>query len=140
VSRLVWLVCCLLVAACSTDTVPPPSDPNPLLIEIGRKEFVRSCAACHGSDARGAGPAVPALRTAPPDLTGIASRRRGDFPADEIAAWIDGRMATPAHGAREMPIWGHRFAEGLPEGEMTQDLVRGTILTLVEYLRSIQVP
>jgi hypothetical protein len=30
--------------------------------------------------------------------------------------------------------------EGLPPDPLTQDLVRGRIVTLVEYLRSIQVP
>ena len=39
-----------------------------------------------------------------------------------------------------MPVWGYRFAEGLPQGELTQDLIRGRILTLIEFLRSIQAP
>jgi mono/diheme cytochrome c family protein len=111
-----------------------------MLVEVGRTEFTRYCAACHGTDARGAGPAATALRTPPADLTHIAARRGGVFPADEIAAWIDGRLAPPAHGTREMPVWGLRLAEGLPPGELSQDLVRGRILTLVEYLRSIQAP
>jgi mono/diheme cytochrome c family protein len=117
-----------------------PADPNPMLVEVGRDAYATHCAACHGADARGAGPAAAALRTPPADLTRIAARRGGDFPADEIAAWIDGRLAPAAHGTREMPVWGYRFAEGLPAGELTQELVRGRILTLVEYLRSIQAP
>jgi mono/diheme cytochrome c family protein len=115
------------------------ADPNAMLVEVGRDAFATHCAACHGMDARGNGPAAPALRTPPADLTRIAARRGGDFPADEIAAFIDGRLAPPAHGTREMPVWGYRFAEGLPSGELTQALVRGRILTVVEYLRSIQV-
>jgi mono/diheme cytochrome c family protein len=111
-----------------------------MLVDVGRDAFATHCAACHGSDARGSGPAAAALRTPPADLTRIAARRGGDFPADEIAAWIDGRLAPAAHGTREMPVWGYRFAEGLPPGELTQDLVRGRILTVVEYLRSIQAP
>jgi mono/diheme cytochrome c family protein len=109
-----------------------------MLVEVGRTEFAQYCAPCHGTDARGAGPAAIALRTPPADLTRIAARRGGAFPADEIAAWIDGRLAPPAHGTREMPVWGVRFAEGMPPGELTQDLVRGRILTVIEYLRSIQ--
>jgi mono/diheme cytochrome c family protein len=130
----------ILWLGCSTATPAPPADPNPMLVEVGRDAFATHCTACHGSDARGAGPAAAALRTAPADLTRIAARRGGDFPADEIAAWIDGRLAPAAHGTREMPVWGYRFADGLPEGELTQDLVRGRILTVVEYLRSIQAP
>jgi len=111
-----------------------------MLVEVGRTEFAQYCASCHGADARGAGPVATVLITPPADLTGIAARRGGAFPADEIAAWIDGRLAPPAHGTREMPVWGVRLAEGLPPGELSQDLVRGRILTLVEYLRSIQAP
>ncbi len=137
----VWMLCFSLACGGVTPTgSTAPADPNPMLVEVGRREFARYCAACHGADARGAGPAASALRTPPADLTRIAARRSGDFPADEIAAWIDGRLAPPAHGTREMPIWGARLAAGLPPGELTQDLVRGRILTLVEYLRSIQTP
>jgi len=142
VSRLVWRfpMLAFLLLGCSTGRPAAPADPNPMLVEVGRKEFATYCASCHGADARGAGPAAVALRTAPADLTKIAARRGGEFPADEISAWIDGRLAPPAHGTREMPVWGYRFAEGLPPGELTQDLVRGRILTVVEYLRSIQAP
>jgi mono/diheme cytochrome c family protein len=144
VSRVLWLVLSLgaaLPLGCTGDgSAAAPVDPNPMLVEVGRDAFATHCAACHGADARGAGPAAAALRTPPADLTRIAARRGGDFPADEIAAWIDGRLAPPAHGTREMPVWGYRFAEGLPAGELTQELVRGRILTVVEYLRSIQAP
>lgn len=130
----------LALAACAAEPASPPSDPNPMLVEVGSESFATYCASCHGTDARGEGPAAAALRTPPPDLTRIAARRGGDFPEDDIAAWIDGRLAPPAHGSREMPIWGVQFAAGLPAGELTQDLVRGRILTLLEYLRSIQAP
>jgi mono/diheme cytochrome c family protein len=142
VSVLSWLVSLPLLGCTTGGEAPPPSpaEPNAMLVEVGRDAFLTYCAACHGSDGRGAGPAAAALTTPPADLTRIAARRGGDFPADDIAAWIDGRMALPAHGTREMPIWGYRFAEGLPPGELSQDLVRGRILTVVEYLRSIQAP
>ena len=130
----------LVLLGCVASPEPVPTDPNPMLVEVGRTEFAQYCASCHGTDARGTGPVATALLTPPADLTRIAARRGGAFPADEIAAWIDGRLAPPAHGTREMPVWGVRLAEGLPPGELSQDLVRGRILTLVEYLRSIQAP
>lgn len=142
-SRLAWLFLIPLLACAASDPgseTPSPEAPNAMLVEVGGRAFATHCASCHGADGRGAGPVAAALRTPPADLTRIAARRGGDFPADEIAAWIDGRMATSAHGTREMPVWGYRFAEGLPPGELTQELVRGRILTLVEYLRSIQAP
>jgi mono/diheme cytochrome c family protein len=138
VSRVACLLGLCLGAALPLSSPATAAEPNPMLVEVGRDAFATHCAACHGSDARGGGPAASALRTPPADLTRIAARRGGDFPADEIAAWIDGRLAPAAHGTREMPVWGYRFAEGLPAGELTQELVRGRILTLVEYLRSIQ--
>jgi mono/diheme cytochrome c family protein len=137
------LVCLAgLALGCTSEPAaePAPGAPNPMLVEVGRSEFAQYCAACHGVDARGGGPAAAALAKPPADLTHIATRRGGVFPADDVAAWIDGRLAPPAHGTREMPVWGVRFADGLPPGELTQDLVRGRILTLVEYLRSIQAP
>lgn len=141
--RLVVFVLISLLG-CSAAGNPPAEvaagEPNPMLVEVGRDAFATYCAACHGVDARGNGPAAASLTTPPADLTRIAARRGGDFPIDEISAWIDGRLAPPAHGTREMPVWGYRFAEGLPRGELTQDLVRGRILILVEYLRSIQAP
>jgi mono/diheme cytochrome c family protein len=142
-SRFAW-VSLIVLLGCSTPTTssppPAPGEPNPMLVEVGGRAFATHCASCHGADGKGAGPVAAALRTPPADLTRIAARRGGDFPADEIAEWIDGRMASPAHGTREMPVWGYRFAEGLPPGELSQELVRGRILTVVEYLRSIQAP
>jgi mono/diheme cytochrome c family protein len=143
VPRFAWLFLIPLLGCASTDSgseTPAPGEPNAMLVEVGGRAFATHCASCHGADGRGSGPVAAALVTPPADLTRIAARRGGDFPADDIAAWIDGRMAAAAHGTREMPVWGYRFAEGLPEGELTQELVRGRILTVVEYLRSIQAP
>jgi mono/diheme cytochrome c family protein len=111
---------------------------DPVLAAMGSEHFVRYCAACHGSDGRGAGPAAAALKTAPADLTRIAARRGGEFPAGEIARFIDGRFAVAAHGTREMPVWGERFGERVPEAGVSEEIVRGRILVLVEYLKSIQ--
>jgi mono/diheme cytochrome c family protein len=140
VSRLAAAFLFLMLGLGCTTPAEEPQDPNAMLAEVGGEAFQTYCASCHGMDARGAGPVAAALSRPPPDLTRIAARRGGDFPTGEIAAWIDGRLAPAAHGSREMPVWGYRFAEGLPAAELSQDLVRGRILTLVEYLRSIQQP
>ena len=107
--------------------------------ELGAELFVRYCASCHGSDGRGEGPVAPALRTAPPDLTRIAARRGGSFPQSEIWSFIDGRFAIAAHGSRAMPVWGERWSERIPEAGVSDEVVRGKIVVLVEYLKSIQV-
>jgi len=104
----------------------------------GQQYFVRYCSACHGIEGQGDGPAAPALRTPPADLTRIAQRRGGRFPSADIAALIDGRTAVPAHGSRDMPIWGERFATMGGGGTVGEEVVRGNLLVLVEYLQSIQ--
>jgi mono/diheme cytochrome c family protein len=107
-------------------------------VPLGRKYFVQYCSACHGMDASGNGPVAPALRPPPADLRRIARRRGGTFPEAEIAAYIDGRTFIRAHGSREMPVWGERFAEQVGGGSVGEEVVRGHLLLLVDYLKSLQ--
>jgi mono/diheme cytochrome c family protein len=102
--------------------------------------FEHHCASCHGLDAGGSGPAATALNPPPPDLTRIAARRGGQFPALEIAAIIDGRRALIAHGSRAMPVWGERYGAGQEPGPMREEQVTGNLLALVDYLESLQKP
>ncbi len=112
--------------------------------EIGRQEFIKSCAACHGERAKGDGPVAGLLLTEPPDLTSIRKRRGGQFPASWVYRIIDGRNEVRAHGPREMPIWGSRYrAEALSGIPLPLDIsadavVHGRILSLVFYLDFIQ--
>ena len=90
------------------------------------------CAACHGADGDGDGPAAPAMRTMVPSLR-VLARRNGDvFPTDAVTAYIDGRELKAAHGDRQMPIWGDVFRS--PD----QKKARERIDSLVEFLRTIQ--
>ena len=83
---------------------------------------------------------MKALLKRPANLTAIAARRGGAFPTGEIARFIDGRFDLPAHGSREMPVWGQRFAADVPEAGIGESIARGNIASLVEYLKSIQRP
>jgi mono/diheme cytochrome c family protein len=112
---------------------------EPMLVESGRASYEKHCAACHGLKARGNGILKPVLRVAPADLTRIAQRRGGVFPDAEIARYIDGRADVAAHGSREMPVWGRVFAVPVADGSTGEEVVRGQLWILVEYLRSIQV-
>lgn len=71
----------------------------------GKTMFNEYCASCHGMDAKGDGPAAPALKRAPPDLTILARQNGGKFPALHVSEVIRGGKATPAHGSKEMPAW-----------------------------------
>jgi mono/diheme cytochrome c family protein len=107
---------------------------------VGREMFLQYCGACHGKDARGDGPVAKSLKTQPADLTRIAERRGGEFPAAEIAMFIDGRTVVPSHGTREMPVWGRKFREQLGNDDVAEEITRGRIDVLVAYLQSIQTP
>ena len=124
-------------------TLPVAAEERPPLIpgetmSAGQQYFLRYCSACHGMSGRGDGPAAPALRLPPADLTRIAQRRGGHFPVVDIATFIDGRTVVPAHGSREMPVWGERFGEMVGGGSVGEEVVRGNLLVLIEYLQSIQ--
>lgn len=100
--------------------------------------FARFCASCHGESGRGDGPVASSLATVVPDLTRIAERNEGEFPAGLIRETIDGRSLVVAHGTRFMPVWGYEFwieegADATAEAE-----ARGVINRLVDYLRAIQ--
>jgi mono/diheme cytochrome c family protein len=116
---------------------------------FGKREFDSNCAACHGMDAKGRGPVAGFLTKNPPDLTLLARGNGGVFPMDRLYRAIDGRdlpegsQAGP-HGSREMPIWGrdYRLRDGEYYGDTPYDpdaMVRGRILSLLEYLNRLQV-
>jgi mono/diheme cytochrome c family protein len=130
------------LAACGGGRAPEPAPsppPDAVLAELGREVFLRRCASCHGEDGRGDGPVSGALRTPPADLARIAARRGGAFPKGEIARFVDGRFTVQAHGTREMPVWGERLGEQIPEAGVSEEVVRGQIGVVVEYLQTIQV-
>jgi mono/diheme cytochrome c family protein len=134
--RLTCVMTAVLLAAVTPARADTAADP--LLAEMGAQTYQQHCAACHGLSGRGDGPAAAALETPASDLTRIAARRNGVFPTGEIAKFIDGRFHIPAHGNREMPVWGDHFGMGVPETEISESITRGKIATLVEYLKSIQ--
>jgi mono/diheme cytochrome c family protein len=100
----------------------------------GRDNFGAYCAACHGRDAKGNGPAAPALKGPLPDLTTIAKRNAGKFDALAIERVIAGSdKPRPAHGSLEMPIWGPVF-----RGVQSDAAAAVRLANLVKFLESIQ--
>jgi hypothetical protein len=57
------------------------------------------------------------------------------FPANAVAAYIDGRTQPAAHGERLMPVWGEVFRAATPDGEKT---VRERIDALVGFIAELQ--
>jgi hypothetical protein len=106
----------------------------------GVEMYGRLCASCHGVSAKGNGPMAPLLKIEVPDLTRIAYRHGGEFPAEHVRRTIDGRFERPAHGLPYMPVWGWKFydREATHEAE-ERERVGSLVERLVVYLRSIQV-
>ena len=76
----------------------------------GKELYTSYCAMCHGNDAKGGGPFSPQLKTWPPDLTQLARKNHGIYPAMRVSEMIDGEFGKAStHGSREMPIWGPVF-------------------------------
>lgn len=121
-------------------------------VDIGRSEFQSSCATCHGVDGKGKGPVAEQLKVPPSDLTTLARNNNGVFPASAVYEIIYGSKTIPAHGSREMPIWGERFNPivALPHAvdpsywklagpdKSPEIVVRTRILAVIDYLNRIQ--
>ena len=121
-------------------------------LDMGRSEFQSSCASCHGADARGKGPVSHQLKIPPPDLTMLAKNNNGVFPTNAVYETVEGLKTIPAHGTREMPIWGERFnpVVNLPHyvdpyywkmagpEQSPEVVVRKRILAVIDYLSRIQ--
>jgi mono/diheme cytochrome c family protein len=103
--------------------------------DLGARLFFNHCAACHGDDAEGTGPVAAAMRVTVPNLRSIAMRNGGTFPAEAVAAYIDGRETPAAHGDRQMPVWGDVFSA--PSGT-SQRTLRRRIAALVDFIEEVQ--
>ncbi len=107
----------------------------------GAQLYKRFCSSCHGDRGRGDGPVAKGFRIEVPDLTRVAHRHGGTFPAEQIQKIIDGRKTLPPHGTREMPVWGFEFYlqnqnAGYTDPQRRTDEL---IARLTDYLRTIQI-
>lgn len=100
----------------------------------GAEMYSQYCAACHGPTGKGNGPAVAALKTAPPDLTLLAKRNNGQFPEMHVMQVLKGGPDWPAHGSAEMPTWGPLFSAV----SSSQSIVQLRVSNVTKYLESMQ--
>jgi len=114
-------------------------------VDIGKQEYIDSCASCHGEDGKGHGPVAGFLKQNVPDLTVLAKNSAGVFPFARVYDVIDGRQAVAAHGPRDMQVWGSEFRE---EGakrsgpyatpQEISSYARGRVIALIGYIASLQ--
>ena len=101
----------------------------------GKEMYTSYCAVCHGTDGKGGGPAASALKTPPTDLTMLSKNNGGKYPALKVTSSIRGEANLPAHGTKEMPVWGSLFW-GMSHGH--QGEVQQRVANLTEYIESLQ--
>jgi len=137
----------LLLGFCAAAQENPGSAPSTLQAESdksqlpasyvpsGKSMFKQYCAACHGADAKGRGPATPTLNMRVPDLTTLAKRHNDKFPYEYVESVLRFGPGFAAHGSAEMPVWGpiFQYLENYNEAA-----VRQRIKNLCDYLESIQ--
>lgn len=102
----------------------------------GKEMYNAYCAACHGIDGRGNGPAASALKTPPTNLTLLSVQHNGRFPEASVQQSIKGDPGMPsAHGSKDMPVWGPVFTMMGQGGEGQAQL---RIRNLTQYILSLQ--
>jgi mono/diheme cytochrome c family protein len=113
--------------------------------DIGKQDYMDSCASCHGEDGKGNGPVAGFLKQKVPDLTMLAKNSAGVFPFARVYDVIDGRQAVAAHGPRDMQVWGNEYrgegakhSGGYATPQELGSYARGRIIALIGYIYSLQ--
>jgi mono/diheme cytochrome c family protein len=135
------IVCACTVAAQDQTQTPTPDKtikhvPMKATSPVSGKEMYTSyCAVCHGTDGKGGGPAASALKVPPTDLTVLSKNNGGKYPALKVTAAIRGEGSLPAHGSKDMPVWGSLFfnLSGGHQGEVQQ-----RVTNLTKYIETLQ--
>lgn len=104
--------------------------------DTGARLYLNHCAACHGDDGEGTGPVAASMRVTVPNLRALAQRNGGVYPAEAVAAYVDGRTEKAAHGDRQMPIWGDVFKGA--DQDAPERTVRERIAAVVEFISMLQ--
>jgi len=136
--RVPMLAVALLVAVVASAAAQTGNRQQPVIRAVdGASIFRNYCAACHGLDGRGNGPVSKALKREIPDLTRLSQRNDGAFPAIHVRNTImfGADDLLPAHGSKEMPIWGPL----LSSVSSNNSEVQLRISNLTKYIESLQV-
>ena len=131
-------------SASAQDSSPLVIRPRPGLggqLVVGKADFDEYCSGCHGSNGTGNGAndkTIPGVK--PTDLTRIAARNGGVFPANEVADAIDGKKPLPSHQRFDMPFWGGNCqASGKESSPASAARAKARIDMIVSYIKTMQV-
>jgi len=129
----IFLLGTLLLAAQEKQIKKVPI--TPIAANDGKAMFDNYCATCHGLDGKGQGPARPALKGTPVDLTLLAQKNGGKFPASHVSSTLR-QVDQPVHGSKEMPVWGPLLSS---VSGSSQAEIQMRISNLTKYIESLQV-
>jgi mono/diheme cytochrome c family protein len=101
----------------------------------GKEMLASYCAACHGADAKGHGPATSWFKVPPADLTMLAKNNHREFPSDHVWAILHFGTKAAAHGSSAMPVGGNVLSGLEPTDTIEQEQ---RIANLVSYLKTLQ--
>lgn len=114
-------------------------------VDIGKVEYLNSCAGCHGLDGKGNELMAGQLSKSIPDLTAVQKNNTGIFPLSKLYSVIDGREAVALHGPREMPVWGNAFGMRFAQSAGSAASAKGResytwhqILALIGHISTLQ--
>jgi len=134
--RIIPLAALLLALSAVGARGTPAQDQNQLpadYVPSGAAIYTQYCAACHGADAKGHGPARASLRKPAPDLTTLAKRHGGKFPYPYVIGVLRFAPGVPSHGSGDMPMWGPLF-----EYYYNQKSAQLRIRNLTDFLAGLQ--
>lgn len=132
------LISALVLAFAAGANGKPPADQDRFPVKYvppGDLMFKQYCAACHGADAKGYGPARAAIKIPAADLTTLTKRHGGKFPYEYVTGVLRFGPGVPSHGSVDMPTWGPIF-EYLDNNN--EAAVQQRIKNLCDYLVTLQ--
>ncbi|HEV2101558.1 MAG TPA: cytochrome c [Candidatus Acidoferrum sp.] len=101
----------------------------------GKEMFAQYCAPCHGTDGTGNGPAAPAMKISPTDLTQLAKKNGGEYPSYQVAAVLKFGSGAGPHGSKDMPVWGP-LLQSLDKYH--DEVAQQRVANIVGYIESLQ--
>ena len=123
-----------VLASAQTTVKRVPAKPTPAA--SGAEMYKEYCASFHGLSGKGDGPAAPALKAVPANLTTLSARNGGQFPDLKVMQSIKAGPGITAHGSAEMPVWGPIFL-AMRSGPSDAE-VQLRAHNLSEYIKSLQ--
>lgn len=102
----------------------------------GRAMYAAYCASCHGVTGKGDGPAAPAFRQVPTNLTLLAKNNRGKFPTLLVMHTVKFGPSARVRGNIQMPVWNDNFSRMHWYSDDSIPQIRTRVLT--EYIKTLQ--